>query len=111
MSKPVQSWHISYTNNEGKVCDGLSNAHTLPHYKPWRCSMYDCIAYLMDHTVDDRDSNKPMNCKVYYYRNIYLNKEFQGMKHTGYIEISVLKNTVTITMQDDSYIRRLYDKS
>lgn len=92
MSKPMQSWLISYTNNEGKVCDGLANAHTLPNYKPWKCSMYDCIAYLMDHTKDDRDSNKPMDCRVFYYRN-----SIPFICPTP-IEVSVLRNTVTITI-------------
>jgi len=62
-------------------------------------------------TEGARDSNKPMNCMVYYYRNTYRNKAFQGMKHTGHIEVNVCKDVVTITMKDDSYIRKVYDKS
>ena len=98
MSKPMQGWSIDYTDNMGKVC---SSTHVLPNYKPWNCSIYDCITYLMDLTVDDRDSNKPLNCRVYYYKNQKYHKGGWGMVHTGHIEVSVLKDVVTITMKNN----------
>jgi len=98
MSKQMQGWSIDYTDNMGEVC---SSTHVLPNYSPWCCSIYDCITYLMDLTVDDRDSNKPMNCKVYYYRNLKHRSDGWIMVHTGHIEVNVLKNVVTITMKNN----------